>query len=90
MLRRIMFLLKRFAWFKRLNAKITYELLAKHVPAEDWQFMNYGYEPNKNEPPLNLPDLSSVKQRYPLQMYHYLALKQNLSPGGRKWTRWRR
>jgi ubiquinone/menaquinone biosynthesis C-methylase UbiE len=78
MLRRIMFLLKRFAWFKRLNAKITYELLAKHVPAEDWQFMNYGYVPNSNEPRLNLPDDSTIKQRFPLQMYHYLALKQDL------------
>lgn len=42
---------KRYAWFKRLNAKITYELLAKFVPAEDWHFMNYGYEPNADEAP---------------------------------------
>ncbi|RAW00915.1 class I SAM-dependent methyltransferase [Pseudochryseolinea flava] len=78
MLRRLMFLLKRFAWFKRLNAKITYELLAKHVPAEDWQFMNYGYVPNNSEPPLNLPADHQTKQRLPLQMYHYLALKKEL------------
>lgn len=78
MLRRIMFLLKRFAWFKRLNAKITYELLAKHVPAEDWQFMNYGYVPNSSEPPLDLPVDKAMKQRLPLQMYHYLALKKEL------------
>jgi ubiquinone/menaquinone biosynthesis C-methylase UbiE len=69
----IMYPLKRFAWFKRLNAKITYELLAKHIPATDWHFMNYGYVTNENEKKIELPD--SVLQRYPLQMYHYLALK---------------
>jgi ubiquinone/menaquinone biosynthesis C-methylase UbiE len=73
MLKHIMFALKRFAWFKRLNAKVTYELLAKHVPAEDWHFMNYGYIPNAHEPALNLPEVPL--QQYPLQMYHYLALK---------------
>ena len=74
MIRLIIFSLKRFAWFKRLNAKVTYELLAKRVPAADWQFMNYGYVPNANEVPLTLPDDPSI-QKYPLQMYHYLALK---------------
>jgi SAM-dependent methyltransferase len=73
-----MFLLKRFAWFKRLNAKITYELLAKHVPAKDWHFMNYGYIPNENEGSLNLPDDPKI-QKYPTQMYHFLALKENLA-----------
>ncbi len=29
MIKFIIYLLKRFAWFKRLNAKVTYELLAK-------------------------------------------------------------
>lgn len=64
---------KRYEWFKRLNTKITYELLAKFVPAEDWHFMNYGYEPNADEAPLQLE--GQVLQRYPLQMYHYLATK---------------
>ena len=68
---------KRFAWFKRLNAKVTYELLAKRVPAEDWQFMNYGYMPNEGEPPVALPDDPKI-QRYPLQMYHYLAAKAEI------------
>ncbi|MCI0750821.1 MAG: class I SAM-dependent methyltransferase [Flammeovirgaceae bacterium] len=68
---------KHFGWFKRLNAKITYEFLAKNVPAADWHFMNYGYTPNANEKPLELPDDPKL-QRYSLQMYHYLASKTNL------------
>jgi ubiquinone/menaquinone biosynthesis C-methylase UbiE len=74
MIRLLIFSLKRFAWFKRLNAKVTYELLAKRVPAAEWQFMNYGYVPNENEKPLVLSEEAQV-QKYPLQMYHYLALK---------------
>jgi SAM-dependent methyltransferase len=77
MLRKIMFLLKRFAWFKRFNAKITYELLAKKVPATDWHFMNYGYVPSESEKSISLPDNIST-QKYPLQMYHCLAAKTPL------------
>lgn len=65
---------KRFAWFKRFNAKVTYELLAKKIPDNDWHFMNYGYVPNADEPALSLPDDPTI-QRYPLQMYHYLGAK---------------
>lgn len=68
---------KRFAWFKRLNAKVTYELLAKHISAEDWQFMNYGYVPNADETPVSLSDDPKV-QKYPMQMYHYLAAKTQI------------
>lgn len=64
---------KRFAWFKRANAKITYEWLAKHVPARDWSFMNYGYVATSDEAPLSLA--TPPPQRYPLYMYHYLAAK---------------
>jgi SAM-dependent methyltransferase len=77
MVKYIMYPLKRFAWFKRLNAKITYELLAKHIPATDWHFMNYGYVSNDIEKKINLPE--STLQRYPLQMYHYLAAKTALA-----------
>jgi SAM-dependent methyltransferase len=77
MIKFIIYSLKRFAWFKRLNAKITYEVLAKRVPAAEWQFMNYGYVPNASEAPLDLPDDLAI-QKYPLQMYHYLALKTGL------------
>jgi SAM-dependent methyltransferase len=65
---------KNFAWFKRLNAKVSYELLAKYIPASDWHFMNYGYVPQANEVALNLPDDPKI-QRYPMQMYHSLAAK---------------
>jgi ubiquinone/menaquinone biosynthesis C-methylase UbiE len=68
---------KRFAWFKRFNAKITYELLAKNIPAEDWHFMNYGYTPNPTEPALDLPSDPKI-QKFSLQMYHYLAAKADL------------
>jgi len=78
MINLIIRIFKRFAWFKRLNAKVTYELLAKNIPAEDWQFMNYGYVPNENEKPLTIP-LPPETQRYSLQMYHYLATKTDVS-----------
>jgi ubiquinone/menaquinone biosynthesis C-methylase UbiE len=68
---------KHFAWFKRLNAKVTYELLAKRISAEDWQFMNYGYMPDGDEPPVFLPDDPKI-QKYPMQMYHYLAARADL------------
>jgi ubiquinone/menaquinone biosynthesis C-methylase UbiE len=67
---------KRYAWFKRLNARITYEILAKKIPAADWAFMNYGYVPHAHEPAFTLPE--NTLQQYPLQMYHYLASKIDL------------
>lgn len=70
---------KNFGWFKRLNAKVTYELLAKHIPAADWHFMNYGYMPKDHEKPLVLPNDPKITQRYPLQMYHYLASKTEIN-----------
>jgi ubiquinone/menaquinone biosynthesis C-methylase UbiE len=69
--------LKHFAWFKRLNAKMTYEILAKRISAEDWHFMNYGYIPNDNEVPVSLSDDPRI-QKYPMQMYHYLAAKTEI------------
>lgn len=77
MVKALIFLFKRFAWFKRLNAKITYGLLAKYIPVSDWQFMNYGYVPNVDEKPLDISG-AEHNQKYSLQMYHYLATKVNL------------
>ena len=74
MIRFIIRAFKGFAWFKRLNAKVTYEILAKRIPAEDWQFMNYGYVPNEDEEPVSLSEDPKL-QKYPMQMYHYLAAK---------------
>lgn len=73
MIRSIIFVFKRFAWFKRLNAKVTYEILAKKIPAKDWHFMNYGYVPSPMEPPLRPGRING--EQYALQMYHYLATK---------------
>ncbi|MEO5603549.1 MAG: class I SAM-dependent methyltransferase [Cyclobacteriaceae bacterium] len=77
MIKLIIGALKHFAWFKRLNAKVTYEILAKNISAEDWHFMNYGYWPDNNEAPLAIPDDPKI-QKYPLQMYHYLAAKTDV------------
>jgi ubiquinone/menaquinone biosynthesis C-methylase UbiE len=71
-----MSLFKRYAWFKRLNAKITYGLLAKHIPAKDWHFMNYGYVPNSSE--VSALEVPETNQKYPLQMYHFLASKTTI------------
>lgn len=64
---------KYSAWYRKLNAKVIYEILAKRVPAADWQFMNYGYMPGESENPLNFE--KCPLQQFSLQMYHYLALK---------------
>lgn len=78
MVKLIIHALKRYAWFRRFNAKITYSILAKHIPAEDWQFMNYGYVPNTGESSFNGFDARGA-QKYPLQMYHYLANKTDIT-----------
>jgi ubiquinone/menaquinone biosynthesis C-methylase UbiE len=78
MIKFLIHILKRFAWFKRLNAKVTYELLAKKIPAAEWQFMNYGYIPNADEKPFELPNDPKI-QKYPLQMYRYLASKADIT-----------
>lgn len=69
---------KNFSWFKRLNAKVSYELLAKYIPAADWHFMNYGYFPDAGE---QVPDFGNdpKTQRYPMQMYYCLATKVDLA-----------
>ena len=78
MINLIIYTFKRFAWFKRLNAKVTYELLAKNIPEAEWQFMNYGYMPETGEKPLDRP-LDPQVQRFPLQMYHHLATKVEIA-----------
>jgi SAM-dependent methyltransferase len=76
MFKKIFTRIKYSAWYRRLNAKVIYELLAKRVPAADWQFMNYGYVPSPNEKPFEGD--ASHNQQFSLQMYHYLALKGDL------------
>jgi ubiquinone/menaquinone biosynthesis C-methylase UbiE len=75
LINKLIFLFKRFSWFKRLNAKITYEVLAKYISADSWQFMNYGYKPTAAEV-AHLPACSDiVNQQLSANMYHYLAAK---------------
>lgn len=70
--------LKRFAWFRRINARITYHILAKHIPAANWHFMNYGYIPKDGECCGDVSLQGSVQQ-YPKQMYHFLAMRGALT-----------
>ncbi len=69
---------KRYPWFKRLNAKVTYEILAKKIPTKEWQFMNYGYVPNADEFVAELTQ-DTQAQKHSMQMYHYLALKGGIT-----------
>ncbi|HTF21854.1 MAG TPA: class I SAM-dependent methyltransferase [Chryseolinea sp.] len=66
-------LLKGYPWFKRLNAKITYEILSKYINSSEWHFMNYGYQPKECENTCGIG--TQTLQRFPMQMYHYLATK---------------
>ncbi len=72
MVKFIIHTLKRYAWFRRINAKLTYSLLAKYIPATDWHFMNYGYVPSDEEC-AKVSAVAPGPQRFPMQMYHYLA-----------------
>ncbi|MBK7407267.1 MAG: methyltransferase domain-containing protein [Saprospirales bacterium] len=78
MLAKLFTRLTNYPVFKRLFWKPVYNFLARQLPTPNWQFMNYGYAvlPDSSEPPLSLPSEYEF-QRYPLQMYHYLAM---LSP----------
>lgn len=77
MINYVIFIFKRFAWFKRFYTRLTYEILARKVKAPEWQFMNYGYVPSDAD--VAQPPATDAPQRYPLQMYHYLASKVDLS-----------
>ncbi len=78
MIKTILSPFKNFAWFKRVNAKVSYELLARYIPAEDWHFMNYGYVPEPGEP--SLPsEADAINQYYPMQMYYCLAAKTEIA-----------
>ena len=66
-------LLKGYPWFKRLNAKITYEILSRYIRSSEWHFMNYGYYPKSCENGSGI--CPTTPQRFPMQMYHYLPTK---------------
>lgn len=75
-LRLFAFVTKSFPTFKRHFWRPVYNFLAKRFPVDIWQFMNYGYLPHadSSESPPDLHE-SYEFQRFPLQMYHFLALK---------------
>ncbi|MDB5248013.1 MAG: class SAM-dependent methyltransferase [Segetibacter sp.] len=78
MLAKIFLKLTDYPFFRRLIWKPVYELLSKKFKVKDWSFMNYGYTPFKSEPFLIL-DNSEEINRYPIQLYHYLASKINVT-----------
>lgn len=77
MLAKIFLELTEFAWFRRVAWRPIYNRLAKQFPFDDWVFMNYGFEPDE---PASRPDLSESDEpdRYPLQLYHFLATQTDL------------
>lgn len=79
LINKVIFIFKRFAWFKRINAKITYELLAKYIPVDNWHFMNYGYVASDAETSVSPFQGNITVQRLSAQMYHYLASKIELT-----------
>lgn len=74
MLTKIFLSLTNSARFRRLAWKPVYELLAKKFKVKNWSFMNYGYAPSVTEPALQL-HTADEKNRYSIQLYHYLATK---------------
>lgn len=77
MLAKLFLELTEYAFFRRLVWKPIYELLARVMPLSEWQFMNYGYTPTTAEAPLKLEQEDEL-QRYPLQLYHYLASRTDI------------
>lgn len=61
-----------YSFFRRIIWKPVYEILAKKIKVENWDFMNYGYVPFAYETSLTLAPEDEIN-RYPLQLYHYLA-----------------
>ena len=63
--------LKRFTWHR------LYQYLARNYPTEDWTFMNYGFQPTQEfEPPIL--DGEDERNRYFIQLYHYVATGINI------------
>lgn len=66
--------LSKFGWFRKLNTKVSNELLARRINSTEWTFMNHGYAPNAEDSILRELGEQDYEQ-YELQMYHYLASK---------------
>ncbi len=74
MITRLFLKLTDYPVFRRLVWKPVYELLAKYFRSKEWSLMNYGYTPSMAEPLLKLHPRDEVN-RYPIQLYYYLAAK---------------
>ncbi|WP_165958232.1 class I SAM-dependent methyltransferase [Segetibacter sp. 3557_3] len=77
MITRLFLKLTDYPAFRRLVWKPVYELLAKYFRSKEWSLMNYGYAPSPGEPLLTLHPQDKVN-RYPIQLYYYLAVKVRL------------
>lgn len=77
MITKIFLRLTDYPAFRRIIWKPIYELLAKSFKVKDWSFMNYGYAPLESEAYLNLEPQDEIN-RYPIQLYPYLATKVNI------------
>jgi ubiquinone/menaquinone biosynthesis C-methylase UbiE len=77
MIAKVFLSLTDYPFFRRLVWKPIYELLAKKFQIRDWHFMNYGYVPFEKEKIIRLEEKDEIN-RYPLQLYHYLASKIKL------------
>src|SRR5687768_8857567 len=77
MVAKILLSLTDYPIVRKLMWKPFYEILAKKFKITDWHFMNYGYEfgPGEAAPYLRAADEIN---RYPIQLYHYLASKTSL------------
>src|SRR6185436_8723576 len=66
-----------YPFFRRIIWKPIYETLAKRIRIKDWHFMNYGFSPEAKQ---KLPELLPQDEinRYPIQLYHFLAKKTEI------------
>jgi ubiquinone/menaquinone biosynthesis C-methylase UbiE len=74
MVAKIFLSLTDYPFFRRFIWKRLYETLAKNFRIQDWHFMNYGYSPGADQPAPTLHPKDEVN-RYPIQLYHFLATK---------------
>ncbi len=70
--------LTRSARFRRILWKPIYELVSRIVDDTDFRFMNYGYVPFPDEQPIVL-EPGDEQDRYPIQLYHYLAIRAEVA-----------
>lgn len=69
--------LTEYPAFRRLVWKPVYEVLAKRFKISDWHFMNYGYAFETSQPAILLHEHDEIN-RYPIQLYHFLAQKTQI------------